>query len=344
MAWRPGPNLPAPNLENTMLPAIQVADDHARVRDEATLAAIRTECRYQLPGAIPDVWKRPDWQVVEQAFDLPDVYVSYIEVRTYAASTCIPIQCPRYDLYWLYLVRGAMDITTPDTRKALVTTTEKHYRVSYLPAGRYACSFGEGTHHIFYVVHKPKALFREESPELGMEATVISAVKTRLAVHAASYELSMQDGSAASILRFLRAPGNTYLRRSQSIMHLSLELVFIAHQTLLGHAEGKAIGAEWAEQLKAYINRCILEGTPITADSVAEQFRISAVYARRLFKTHHGETIGSYITRQKLELAVQLLQEGDPPVRVARYLGWTPAHFSRAYRAKFGHPPSQRHL
>ena len=327
-----------------MLPAIQVADDDACIRDEATLEAIRSECRYQLPGAIPGVWKRAEWQVVEQAYDLPDVYVSYIEVQTYTASSLIPIRCPRYDLYWLYLLRGEMDIITADTRKTLVKTTENHYRVSYLPAGRYACSFGEGTHHIFYVVHKPKALFREESPELGTEATVINAVKTRLAVHVTSHALSMQDGSAASILRFLRAPGNTYLRRSQSITHLSLELVFIAHQTLLGHAGGKAIGAEWAEQLKAYISRSILEGIPVTADSVAEQFRISAVYARRLFKTHHGETIGGYITQQKLELAVQLLQEGDPPVRVARYLGWTPAYFSRAYRAKFGHPPSQRHL
>jgi len=72
--------------------------------------------------------------------------------------------------------------------------------------------------------------------------------------------------------------------------------------------------------------------------SLIKQFRISAVYARRLFKTHHGEAIGSYITRQKLELAVQLLQEGNRPGRVARYLGWTPAYFSRAYKARFGAP------
>jgi len=324
-----------------VLPAIQVTDDHARIQDVASVAAILANCRHQLSGAIPDVWKRPDWQVVEQAYDLPDVYVSYIEVQTYTASSLIPIHCPRYDLYWLYMLRGTMDITTPEARKTLVKTTENHYRVSYLPAGRYACSFSEGTHRIFYVVHKPKALFREESPELGMEATVIHAVKTRLAMHATSHALSMQDGSAASIHRFLRAPGNTYLRRRQSLMHLSLELVFIAHQTLHGHADGKAIGAEWAEQLKAYISRCILEGIPVTADSVAEQFRISAVYARRLFRTYHGETIGGYITQQKLDLAVQLLQEGDPPVRVARYLGWTPAYFSRAYKARFGVSPKK---
>ncbi len=327
-----------------MLPAIQVTDEAARIRDEAATAAILAECRYRLPGAIPSAWKRAEWRVVEQAYDLPDVYVSYIEVGAYAASTCIPIQCPRYDLYWLYLLRGTLEIATRKAGKPLVKTTENHYRVSYLPAGRYACRFCEGTHGIFYVVHKPKALFREESPELGMEVTVFNAVKTQLAAHATSPELSMQDGSAAAILRFLRAPGNTYLRRRQAIIHLSLELVFIAYQALHGHTDGKAIDSEWAEQLKATIDRCILEGKPVTVGSVAEHFRISAVYARRVFKTHHDKTIGSYITQQKLELAVQLLQEGDPPVRVARYLGWTPAHFSRAYRAKFGHPPGRRRL
>jgi len=324
-----------------MLPAIQIHDEDARIADAATTNTALAQCAYRLPGAEAIIWQHRNWQVVEQAYDLPDVYVSYIEVQAYTASAVIPIYCPRYDLYWLYLLRGTMDITTPEARKTLVKTTENHYRVSYLPAGRYACSFNEGTHRIFYVVHKPKALFREESPELGMEATVINAVKTKLAAHAASHALSMQDGSGASIHRFLRAPGNTYLRRRQSIMHLSLELVFIAHQTLHGYAEGKAIGTEWAEQLKAHINQCILQGKMVTADSVAEQFRISAVYARRLFRTYHGITIGSYITRQKLDLAVQLLREGDPPVRVARYLGWTPAYFSRAYKARFGASPKK---
>jgi len=327
-----------------MLPAIEIVDDTARVYDPAAITGALESSRCALPGATATLWEHASWRAVEQAYDLPDVYVSYIEVRAYAAAACIPIQCPRHDLYWLYLLRGTLEIATRKARKHLVKTTENHYRVSYLPAGRYTCRFCEGTHRIFYVVHKPQALFREESPELGMEATVINAVKTRLATHATSAELSIQDGSATAILRFLRAPGATYLRRRQAIIHLSLELVFIAYQALHGHTDGKAIDSEWAEQLKATIDRCILEGKPVTVDSVAEHFRISAVYARRVFKTHHDKTIGSYITQQKLELAVQLLQEGDPPVRVARYLGWTPAHFSRAYRAKFGHPPGRRRL
>ncbi|GGG94053.1 hypothetical protein GCM10007415_31370 [Parapedobacter pyrenivorans] len=322
-----------------MQPAIQIADganlaDHGKATAEAL-----AHCRYRLPGAHHGVWQHPHWQVVEQAYDLPDVYVSYIEVKAHLADTSIPIRCPRHDLYWLYLLRGTLEIATRKAGKPLVYTTENHYRVSYLPAGRYACRFREGTHRIFYVVHKPQALFREESPELGMEATVIHAVKARLAAHATSPQLSMQDGSAGAIVRFLRAPGATFLKRKQAIIYLSLELVFIAYQALHGRAKGKAVDAEWAGQLKATIDRCILQGTPVSADSVAEQFRISAVYARKLFKTHHGEPIGSYIARQKLELAVQLLQEGDQPANVARYLGWTPAHFSRAYKARFGASP-----
>ncbi len=322
-----------------MLPAIQIDDETTRVTDAKVIAAALLKCRYRLPGAAAQVWRQTNWQVVEQAYDLPDVYISYIEVRAYTAHAFVRIRCPQHDLYWLYLLGGEMGITTPDGHKPLIKTIQNHYRVSYLPAGRYGCRFGEGTHRIFYVVHKATALFREDSPELGVQADVFAAVKARLATHATGEPLSMLDGSGNAIRRFLHTFNTTYLRRKQAIEHLSLELVFIAHDSMRATAGGLKTAADWAEQIKQYIDACVTSGMAVDVHSVADRFSVSAGYARKLFKAHHGEAIGGYITKRKLELAAELLREGDPPSRVARYLGWTPAYFSRAYRAKFGRPP-----
>lgn len=324
-----------------MLPAIQVTDEAARVHDPQTVANAIADCKHQLPGASNGVWRHRYWQVSEQAYDLPDVYVSYIEVRAYSAETTIPIQCPRHDLYWLYVLQGRLNITAHDRRKILVSTTENRYRVAYLPTGRYGCRFKAGTHRLLYVVHKPSALFREESPEFDIPANVIAAVKDQLAVHAVSAPLPMQDGAAESIERFLHAPGQTFLRRKQALQNLSLDLIFCAHESLGNQAGQRAVDAEWAVKMKNHIDASIESGEQVNMHTVARHFRISVDYVRLIFKSYLGEPIGSYISGQKLEVAARLLAEGSAPSVAARYVGWTPAYFSRAYKARFGAPPKK---
>ena len=322
-----------------MLRAIQLTDEAARVHDVQAVADALATCQHELPGATNGVWQHTDWQVVEQAYDLPDVYVSYIEVSVYTAKTAIPIHCPRHDLYWLYVLQGRLDITARYSTKTLVSTTENYYRVAYLPKGRYGCRFRRGTHRLLYVVHKPSALFREESPEFDILANVTAAVKAQLAAHAVSAPVSMADGAAQAIQHFLHAPGRTFLRRMRAIQQLSLDLIFYAHESLVYQAGQHAISADWAVQMRDYIDECIESGEQVTMHTVAKHFRVSAGYVRLMFKNHVGEPIGSYISGQKLEIAARLLADGAAPSVAARYIGWTPAYLSRAYRAKFGHPP-----
>lgn len=321
-----------------MLSAIQIADETVRLHDTAVAYALAS-CRHQLPGASTGVWQHEHWQVSEQAYDLPDVYVSYIEVQAYAAET-IPIRCPKHDLYWLYVLQGRLAIAVPNGRNILVSTRENHYRVAYLPKGQYGCRFKAGTHRLLYVVHKPSSLFREESPEFDIPANVISAVKEQLATHAVSEPLSMRGGAAESIYRFLRAPGQTFLKRMRAVQSLSLDLVFFAVDALCVRQDTHVVGADWAVRIKEYIDDCIESGEGVSMHTAAEHFRVSVDYARLIFKNHFEEPIGSYISGQKLEVAARLLADGATPSIAAHYVGWTPAYFSRVFRAKFGHPPS----
>ncbi len=324
-----------------MVPAIRI-DESARVIDKAIVEAALARCAYRLPGAIPAVFGRDGWLVVEQAYDLPDVYACYMEVQVDAATASIPIRCPMNDLYWLYVLFGNIGIKRAGERKAVLRERARHYRLGYLPSGDYNALFEEGHHQLFYVVHKPSSLFREDSDEFVMETAIFNALKEQVSTPAKTDSLSMNDGSMEAISRFLVSPGKTALKRRQAIHFLAFELVFKAYASHCQGAGGKAVGAEWAVKMKAYIDECIETGEPVDMHTVADKFRVSVRYVRLVFEHDVKETIGSYIINRKLAYADVLMDQGYTPGQAAGYLGWSHAHFCRLYRSKHGYPPGRR--
>lgn len=69
--------------------------------------------------------------------------------------------------------------------------------------------------------------------------------------------------------------------------------------------------------------------------------RLSANYARRLFREQTGMTLGGYLAELRLREARYLLRETHLPVKeVARRVGYAdPLRFSKLYRRFWGHPP-----
>src|SRR5690606_10388401 len=106
---------------------------------------------HSLQGAEARYWRAQEWNVLEQGYDLPDVYVCNIEVEALAAAD-IPIRCPRHDLYGFYVLEGGVHITAANRVSAVLRTKAMHYRLCYLPAAAYHCHFVRGMHRIFYFV------------------------------------------------------------------------------------------------------------------------------------------------------------------------------------------------
>ncbi|MFM2090294.1 MAG: hypothetical protein RLZZ127_783 [Planctomycetota bacterium] len=62
----------------------------------------------------------------------------------------------------------------------------------------------------------------------------------------------------------------------------------------------------------------------------------------RRFRRATGETVVGHLQRQRLEQARLLIADGHPVGEAARLVGFAdPAWFSRAYRRRYGHPPSR---
>lgn len=92
---------------------------------------------------------------------------------------------------------------------------------------------------------------------------------------------------------------------------------------------------------KQYIQEHIYQD--ISQEEIANQLFICSSYLSRLFKKQTGETFVQYVTRVKMEKAIELLK--DPKYKayqVGEALGYkTPRYFSRLFRMQTGMNPSE---
>jgi len=97
---------------------------------------------------------------------------------------------------------------------------------------------------------------------------------------------------------------------------------------------------EMLAEVRNYLDRHY--AGPVTVASLAALFRVSPNYLNRLFSRREGMGIHAYLLHRRLAVADGLLRQGRLAVKeVADQVGFADAlYFSRLYRRRFGHPPS----
>lgn len=90
------------------------------------------------------------------------------------------------------------------------------------------------------------------------------------------------------------------------------------------------------EYIKLHLNK------PLTAASVATQVYMSRTLFLQRFVSETGETFHSYLTRQRMEAAKELLNKGHwATVFVCESIGLRPTQFRNQFRQHYGMTPSQ---
>ena len=94
-------------------------------------------------------------------------------------------------------------------------------------------------------------------------------------------------------------------------------------------------------QVKDYVNKHIYED--MTLENVANEHFITNVYLSRIFKKQTGETFLQYVTRKKMEKAVEMLHNPEYLVyQIGESLGYkTSRYFSKLFYNHVGYYPSQ---
>ena len=88
-----------------------------------------------------------------------------------------------------------------------------------------------------------------------------------------------------------------------------------------------------------YLNQHLAE--PLSIDRLSEQFFVSKYHMMRRFKAETGYTIHGYLTEKRLMLAREQLAAGVSPGEACQRCGFGDySTFSRAYKKRFGCPPT----
>ena len=81
----------------------------------------------------------------------------------------------------------------------------------------------------------------------------------------------------------------------------------------------------------------------MSLEMTAKQIGLTPVYFSNLFKKETGETFGEYLTRQRMEEAIRLLDQTEEKIcAIAEKTGYMDAgYFSHVFKKKYGLSPIQ---
>ena len=100
-----------------------------------------------------------------------------------------------------------------------------------------------------------------------------------------------------------------------------------------------AVSGGFPAQLVSYVNSRLFE--PISLDEISRRFSRSSSQISRLFRSATGTSLWEYVMLKRLLAARAMLQRGESAASAALACGFSDySAFYRAYRKRFGHPPS----
>jgi AraC family transcriptional regulator len=106
-------------------------------------------------------------------------------------------------------------------------------------------------------------------------------------------------------------------------------------------AQGRPRAPSWLNTVDEFLIESFLR--PLRIAEVASVVHVHPAHLARVFRRHHGETIGHRIRRLRLDWAIGELVETDRPLReIAAMAGFAhQSHFTRAFKEYTGWPPAQ---
>ncbi len=132
--------------------------------------------------------------------------------------------------------------------------------------------------------------------------------------------------------------GNTFLFSGDTGLDDMLDFLCVLYCSAAKRVEAlqRARGKLDVEQIRRYAADHCIEG--VTLEQTAGRFYVSMEYLSKVFKTTYGEGFTEYVTRLRMEKAMELLRSGSLPLKdVGAAVGYCDqAHFYKTFKRIFG--------
>ncbi|WHH59093.1 response regulator [Petroclostridium sp. X23] len=152
----------------------------------------------------------------------------------------------------------------------------------------------------------------------------------------AKYQLSVEDVLEVDFLSLINVPKTSTAEELETLL-ASFSTKVAQYLATLENDNPRII----FNNIKHYIDTNYFE--PITLDSITQKFFISKTFFNKLFKKETNMTFVSYLTKIRMENALELLQHNQLKVNeVAKMVGYSdPLYFGQVFKKHFGVLPSE---
>jgi AraC family transcriptional activator of tynA and feaB len=286
----------------------------------------------------------PDFDARLQCLELgPMNVIRFCGTATHTAQRSLRhVQKDQTDSYLLYLpITAAIDMEQDGMLTRIIPGTFAFVRTSQPFSGacwRHEPAEGAPSEYESLHVRLPAPMVRARIPHLDQYCNRIFPLKPGASRIMATLIESLLLEAEALGRRHVRAVGNSLL-----------EMICAAAQEGIGGAESLAAARDRTmelnrERVKAFIEAS-LSNPALSTGLIAEKCGMSIRYLHSLFEGQ-GETVACSVREQRLQKCRSALR--DPRMRdvsatkIAFTWGFNDAaHFSRAYRKRFGVAPSE---
>ncbi len=325
------------------------------------LTGIPAHFRYRIAYGVRNCWKHSQWALAHTLLDAKHALVSWLEVDAKVAID-LPFTLDWPDMHWVYQVKGAMGMEVGHAPQAraidhpagarLWRVPEHGYLVAYAPPGYGIFHFEPGHHATCAFALNRDWLLRDHKPaDEGQRLMMhyhqlLDRLSGRHGQCMATEAMAMVPFIDEQLQYLTDIAGPEGLELDVAAYGPIVKLIAASRRALDAPPEtGKAKSSPQAGLVLAvrrYVETRIGEGYVPRVGELAETFHCSPETLRLPFVLETGKPLKEYIDACRDHEAKRLLEAGMPLADVAfRLYNGDRSYFSRAYRKRFGHPPSE---
>ena len=170
-----------------------------------------------------------------------------------------------------------------------------------------------------------QGVFRLDSPDIPLAT---SGFNDSMMLQLEHYLSKMMQDPVVDYLRF------------ELLLCLLMNCLLDAHQTSQAQMN-EGLTPRQLQAVKEHVAQSLDQ--PFRLQDLAERLSLSKYHFCRMFKACTGESLSTYVTRQKMQKARALISQTDLPIIQITYeVGYqNPGHFATTFRKTFGQTPSQ---
>lgn len=238
-----------------------------------------------------------------------------------------------------YMLQGTPMAVVPGI--GTIPLKENTYQLFYVPTVPQEVWFEKGTYHCMHIVFNPLLLHETIYLHPSLEELLDHALRNSEKL--LPYELGTMDFITEKLLSEIKQNKKDSdllsLRLRSKVLHLFIHYIQKHYQTQRNPYDRTGIAL-----IKDYIDANL--DKKLTLPNISRMFGLSPSTLRRKFKSQYNTAIFSYIQLQRMEMAMELLNNRLSNIAEISYkTGYSdPSAFTHAFKNYFGYAPTKMDL